>query len=186
MNSPFRYRSAFTVPFQYSTGSAVVRLFGARGPSAISLRVITIVIHALQRVQRRRLGADVREERDEIVTPTIAHANPAPAVVWIRRHLWAVAAILHRGPHQVLAATGQSMFRRACAVPFGAKTAAAFGSSASQARDHGIDLGAALAPATNPQTRRRACGGRTDHSETVELLAQHFTMISQAGVRAYA
>ena len=66
---------------QQSHPARITLLGSAGGPSAISWRVLAVVIDAIQGVIDRWQRADIAKEGGEVPAPSVAHRNPAPAVV---------------------------------------------------------------------------------------------------------
>ncbi len=71
-----------TIQREQMTASAIVRLFGARGPAAVVWLVMAIVIIALNGVLSARDRSHVLKERFKTLTPSVAHANTAPTVTF--------------------------------------------------------------------------------------------------------
>jgi len=78
--------------------AAIDRLLLHGRPSAVSRRVSVVVIDALQRQSRSWPAAHVRDERGEVMAPSIAHGDAAAAVTRVRLRVRIDAALNHRLP----------------------------------------------------------------------------------------
>jgi hypothetical protein len=99
--SPRGEGSAFAAPFNVVVTARVAGLFFLGRPTAILRRVRTVVVDALNRLAWLT-RPHVEIERHEVVKPTFAHGDPAPAVVGVRLVFRVVAALLNAAPALVL------------------------------------------------------------------------------------
>lgn len=115
-----RYRDAFSggvfrsrqEPISHSypeRDAAVFRLLKSSGPLAIARLVVTVVVHALDRVVAGRSRPHVFVERPETVTPALTNLDPSAAPQAKLRVVRIVAAILHRLPCAILGRLAQSV-----------------------------------------------------------------------------
>lgn len=84
-----------------ATVSRVPVLLASCGPSAVSGRVITVVVDAVDGVRLRWLSAHIGQEVLEGMQPAFANPNPAPAVVRKAKAFRVIAAGFHRKPRRV-------------------------------------------------------------------------------------
>ena len=62
--------------------SSIVVLFSNRGPTTVAWLVVTIIVNAIKRFPRWAL-THVPKKRFEVISPLVAHHDPAPSVIRI-------------------------------------------------------------------------------------------------------
>lgn len=90
-----------TMPVAFD-GAAVLRLFPSGCPSAVVRRIAARVVDALKGVLFSRAWTHVGKEGREVMSPSVADANPATAVVAVVLGAWIFATVDHAGPRVVL------------------------------------------------------------------------------------
>lgn len=128
-------------------------LFGGR-PSAITRLVVAVVVDSLDRVPVRP-RPHVAQERRKVVSPLVAHADAAPAVVGVAGRCGIVATLFRVLPRPIFRASGLSvcslMGKRARHV--NPKAAATARPANPQSVAGGFDLAAAVASTEPPGFR---------------------------------
>ncbi len=108
-HQPLSERAPFAVELDEPTAPPIVGLYPNQHPAAVPWRVMTVVVNAFQRVQRRRSRPHVAVERCEILAPRIAHRDAAATIVRIVCPFRITASRLHARPHSVLGDVRQSV-----------------------------------------------------------------------------
>jgi hypothetical protein len=80
--------------------SSIQHLLSARSPFAIIWRVAAIVVYALDE-EAARPRTNVRDERSERFSPSLANSDSSPAVVGVLRTIRIVASVNHAPPRVV-------------------------------------------------------------------------------------
>lgn len=148
--------------------AAIVPLLKAGRPSAIAGLIMSVVVDAINGVLARRSVPHVCKESVERISPSGAHSNTAPAVVWIASRTGYEASRLHTGPHSVSHRVSQPVRRVLHGRDDGAIATATLRLSKSQIAAFSSRLVAAFAyalPITAPNLRRSP-----QHSQLTEPL----------------
>lgn len=89
----------------FDIGLAVLRLFLARGPSAIRRLIVAVVIYTLDGMRRRRFGSHVLNEVCER-QPAVTDCDTTPAVSGVVLDPFVEATLLHRKPGSIFLRRG--------------------------------------------------------------------------------
>lgn len=143
-------RGHLSAIFHANVLALVVRLLDRGGPSAISRRIVAVVVDAIKRCSWRP-GTHIRHEGAEIIQPSRGYGNPATAVFGVVRRSWPCAATLHCTPGSIfrpdLAFARESVSHGRLSVQVGFVTPAALRVLGSQMRRRGDCRSAARADA---------------------------------------
>jgi hypothetical protein len=107
--SKIRNRRIDATKYDWLVETSVVPLFLCAGPTAIARFVVAIVVDAVKLVLWWA-RAHIFDKRGEVMAPSVAHRNAAPAPVGVSRVRRVVAAAAHIAPRLVFAAAAGSCF----------------------------------------------------------------------------
>ena len=110
---PFSGDLRFAIQCQQVIRPHVPLLFFFRGPAAVTLFVVSLVVNAINRVSRTRPFAHVGQKCGKVISPPTAYFDTACAVPFVIAALRVVAALLHVPPNSVFLGFGNGS-RIAC------------------------------------------------------------------------
>lgn len=99
--SPLRHRARHSVVGDVHVGGSVVALLFGRGPAAISLLVVTVVVFSVKLMFGRRASAHVGYEVVE-QHPSFANLDASSAVPAVHAGFGICASSFHRAPNAIL------------------------------------------------------------------------------------
>jgi hypothetical protein len=109
MPGPIGYAHCLAIVGDIVILARIVALFSAGSPSAIVRGVRPVIVNALDRMLRRWPLSHVGEEVVEGRVPSLAHDNPAPAIVRVDMGVGIVASGADASPYLVFGRTGTPM-----------------------------------------------------------------------------
>lgn len=148
---------------------------------------MTIVVRVAIKRPSLRARPHVGEERREVVTPTVADADTASAVVSVKRMGLGVAALFHAAPAVVFGAVRRAVSDAGARARFSLQAPARLRVAGAKIHlRHGV-FGAAGASTQPRAPRPRAFTRESNHGEPTKGLAHqierftHMTILSRIG-----
>ncbi len=171
-----------TIMRQAMSPAGISRLINRSCPSAIVGLVIAIIVDPIESVVRRTYSHVLTERRE--VQPSFTDANTASAVSFEVVTRRSRAAVNHRAPSSIFARFMATLRFPVSEIfscrEFSAKASATRAESIVQAGCTGIRIAPAFAYAVPYSAMGFAQSGRTNHSESAELLTSQIAHLHNA------